>query len=433
MNLESTIKNDLKYIWHPCTQMKDIENFPIFPIKKGKGLYLYDFHGNKYIDCISSWWVNIFGHANHYINSKLKEQIDILEHVIFAGYTHEGIVKLSKRLISMLPDNLDKCFYADNGSSAIEVALKMSNHLYLLKNQGNLKNKRNIFLSLTNSYHGETIGALSVGDVAIYKQIYKDILISNIQTPLPKDSSKEALNIALDNLKRILEKYKNQICAFILEPLIQCAGGMNFYSKDFVKEASQICRDEGICIIFDEIATGFGRSGEMFALEECKFVPDFLILSKGITGGYLPLSVVITSNEIYNSFYGDYSKAFLHSHSYTGNPLATACANATLDIFQFQNVIENNRILSDFIFEKFKELSEFKIVSNIRKKGMIFAFDLIGNYDRTISLQFSKMALEEGLIIRPLGNVVYFMPPYIIKEEEVIFVIESLKKILFKL
>ncbi len=420
------IEDDSHYIWHPCTQMKDMEIYPIMPIKRGKGVYLYDFYNNAYIDCISSWWVNLFGHNNAYINSALKAQIDTLEHIIFAGYTHEGIVRLSKRLISMLPSNLNKCFYADNGSSAIEVALKMSFHLHYLRT----KHTKNIFLSLENSYHGETIGALSVGDIGIYKKIYNDILLHNLQVPLPLDSSKDAINYALNVLESTISNYKDSICAFIVEPLVQCAGGMNIYPKEFLKAASQMCRDNGIYVIFDEIAVGFGRSGAMFALEECDFVPDFLCLSKGITGGYLPLSVVITSDEIYDTFYGDYNRAFLHSHSYTGNPLAVACANATLDIFESDNVIENNKFLSEFIIQKFCELNEFDIVSKIRHKGMIFAFDLVGSFDRTISLEFAKLALEQGLIIRPLGRVVYFMPPYIINKEQVTFVVEALKKIL---
>lgn len=428
MNITNLINDDLQFIWHPCTQMKDMQDFPLLPIKRGKGVYLYDFNDNKYIDCISSWWVNLFGHSNDYINSKIKEQLEILEHIIFAGYTHEGIVNYSKRIISKLPNGLDKCFYADNGSSAVEVALKMSYHFHLL--QGN---RRNIFLSLENSYHGETIGALSVGDVGIYKDIYNDILISNITTRLPKDSSANEIESALHSLETLLVENDNKICAFIIEPLIQCAGGMRFYPSEFVFKAANLCKKYGVCVIFDEIAVGFGRSGSMFALEECNVVPDFLCLSKGITGGYLPLSVVITSNEIYSAFYGDYSKAFLHSHSYTGNPLSIACANATLDIFENNNVIANNKILSNYIFYKFQELSNLNMVSNIRRQGMVFAFDLNGNFDRTISLKFSQLALQEGLIIRPLGNVVYFMPPYIITNDEVDFVVDALMKILYKL
>lgn len=422
------LSQDSKYIWHPCTQCKDLEKYPILPISHGNGVYLYDFNGNKYTDCISSWWVNLFGHCNPYISQVLSLQAQKLEHIIFAGYTHEQIVRLSKRLIDILPTNLDKCFYADNGSSAIEIAIKMSHHLHLLQNK-NCK----IFVSLQDSYHGETIGALSLCDVGIYKQTYSNLLLQNAQIKTPKNNSQSELDSALDSFKSIIKKHKNNICALIIEPLIQCAGGMKMHSKIFVQEIYKLAKENDIFVIFDEIATGFGRSGEMFALNECEVVPDFLCLSKGISGGYLPLSVVITSNKIYDCFYGDYSRAFLHSHSYNGNALAAACANATLDIFERENIIEKNKILSEFIFSKWQELGEFKIVKNLRKKGMIFAFELDGNFKREISLIVSKLALKNGLILRPLGKTVYFMPPYIISQDEVRFVISGIKNILKEL
>ena len=423
--VENLIAKDLAHIWHPCSQMKECEDFPIMPLQRGSGVYLYDFYGNKYIDCISSWWVNLFGHNHPYISQKLKEQIDTLEHIIFAGYTYEGIVRFSEKLISKLPKGLDKVFYADNGSSAIEVALKMSHHLGILRG-----NPKSAFLSLENSYHGETIGALSVGDVGLYKATYDNILISNIQAPLPLDSSAEAVEIALKRFAQIIDE--NKICAFVLEPLVQCAGNMRMYPKEFAKGACEIARAKGIYVIFDEIAVGFGRSGEMFALEICDFVPDFLCLSKGITGGYLPLSVVIMSDETYGEFLGDINRAFLHSHSYTGNPLAIACANATMDLFENENVVERNRSLSEYIWGRFCELKAFDCVKNLRHQGMIFAFDVVGEFylKGRFSLEISKLALKEGLILRPLGQSIYFMPPYIISKNEVDFAINGIKNIL---
>ncbi len=423
--VENLIAQDLAHIWHPCSQMKECENFPIMPIKRGEGVYLYDFYGNKYIDCISSWWVNLFGHNHPYISQKLKEQIDLVEHIIFAGYTYEGIVRFSARLIEKLPKGLDKVFYADNGSSAIEVALKMSHHLGILRG-----NPKSAFLSLENSYHGETIGALSVGDVGLYKATYKNILISNIQAPLPSDSSAEAVKSALKRFAQIIDE--NEICAFVLEPLVQCAGDMRMYPKEFVKGACELARTKGIYVIFDEIAVGFGRSGEMFALEICDFVPDFLCLSKGITGGYLPLSAVVMSDETYGEFLGDINRAFLHSHSYTGNPLAIACANAVMDLFERENVVERNRALSEYIWGRFCELGAFDCVANLRHQGMIFAFEVVGEFNLKgrFSLEVSKLALREGLILRPLGQSIYFMPPYIISKNEVDFVVEGIKNIL---
>ncbi|AII14511.1 7,8-diaminopelargonic acid synthase [Campylobacter iguaniorum] len=430
-NLELS-RLDLEHIWHPCTQMSDHKNFPIIPIKSGKGAILSDFDGNSYIDCVSSWWVNLFGHSNDYINAKLSEQASNLEHVIMAGFSHEGIIKLSKRLVDLLPKPLNKCFYGDNGSSAIEIALKMSHHKNLIKG----KNKP-LFLNLKNSYHGETIAALSVGDVELYKKIYKNILIKTVQTSVPMSfkgnevSDEEALN----DLKITLEKYSDQISAFILEPLIQCAGDMNMYSGDFIKKACDLAKSYDIDIIFDEVAVGFGRTGSMFALEQCGVVPDFLCISKGITGGYLPLSVVVTSDETYELFYDTYEskKAFLHSHSYTGNALACACANATLDIFEQENVIEKNLHLSKFIKSEFSKLLKYDFIDNFRQTGMVLAFDLVGFKEPRTGYEIYKRALQKGLLLRPLANTIYFMPPYIITKEQVELVVRVLDELLGEL
>lgn len=417
------IKLDLAHIWHPCTQMKEHEFVPLIPIKRAKGVYLYDFNDKSYIDCVSSWWVNLFGHSNDYINAKIIEQLNTLEHIIMAGFSHESIIRLSKRLTDLLPAKLNKCFYADNGSSAVEVALKMSFHKNLL--QGKLKNK---FLSLSNSYHGETIAALSVSDVELYKKTYKPLLLECLNTPAPSGMEYEK---ELFELEKLLEKEHKNINAFILEPLIQCAGSMNIYLAEFVKKACWLAKSYDIDIIFDEIAVGFGRSGTMFALELCEIVPDFLCLSKGLSGGYLPISVVVTSDEIYNEFYAPYSeyKAFLHSHSYTGNALACAAANATLDIFEKDDVINQNKIKSKYINSLWQGFAEFKSVKNIRHQGMVFAFD-IEHPNPRFGLEIYIKALEFGLLLRPLGNTIYFMPPYVINNDEINYVINSIKEIL---
>lgn len=416
---------DLAHIWHPCTQMSDHENIPLIPIKRAKGMYLYDFDDRSYMDCVSSWWVNLFGHCNETISYAVKKQLDNLEHVILAGFTHEPIITLSQRLCSLLPPMLTKCFYADNGSSCIEVALKMSFHSF--RNRGQ---ERKYFLALNNAYHGETLGALSVGDVSLYKQTYSPLLLQCLHTPVPHNPYEYSNEI--ESLKQILKQYGKQICAFILEPLIQCAGNMNMYGKDYIKKAVELCREYEIQIIFDEIAVGFGRSGSMFALEQCEVCPDYLCLSKGITGGYLPLSVVITTDAIYNTFYAPYKdiqKAFLHSHSYTGNTLACAAANAVLDIFETNNVIEQNIALSSFIATQFKSLTANPKVANMRYCGMIFAFDVITNRERAGLFVFME-GLKSGLLLRPLGNTIYFMPPYIITHDEICYVVENLKTIL---
>jgi len=416
------MKRDLEVIWHPCTQMKDHETLPLIPIKSGKGVYLYDFEGNSYIDAVSSWWVNLFGHANETINTKIKKQLDTLEHVLLAGFTHEPAVELAHKLVSITPEALAKVFYVDNGSSAVEAALKMSYHYHL-----NLGKRKPLFLSLTNSYHGETIGALSVGDVALYKETYEPLLIANMQVPVPKDQSESAANEALEILEKVLLENSEEIAALILEPLIQGAGGMHMYHPAYLTGARRLTKQYDVHLIADEIMTGFGRTGKMFACEHADISPDFMTLSKGLTGGYLPLSVVMTSNEVYNAFYCDYNeyKAFLHSHSYTGNPLACSAALATLEIFEQNDVLgenEKKRVYIQKQVEKFKPLSNVK---EVRQQGMVTAIELQG-YDvkERIGLRIYEYALSRGVLLRPLGNVIYFMPPYIITYEEIDKMIE---------
>ncbi|MDH4944206.1 adenosylmethionine--8-amino-7-oxononanoate transaminase [Sulfurimonas sp. C5] len=416
MKNEELKNRDLEVLWHPCTQMKDHEVLPLTPIKKAYGVYLEDFEENKYIDAVSSWWVNLFGHTNKYINEKIKEQLDTLEHVIIAGFTHEPVVRLSERLVKLTPKGLDKCFYADNGSSAVEVALKMSYHANL--NDG--KNKP-LFVSLTNSYHGETIGALSVGDVELYKDTYKPLLIQSVQTPVPKDTTIEAAREAAQQFEELCKKRAEEISAIILEPLIQGAGYMHMYHPEFLVLVRDICDRYDIHLIADEVMVGFGRTGEMFACDVAGVSPDFIVLSKGLTGGYLPLSVVLTSNEIYMKFYCDYNeyKAFLHSHSYTGNALACAAANATLDIFENENIIEKNKELSAYMAKRLEEFKDLENVDHVRQRGMVCAIELKGyTAEERIGLKVYQHGLKNGVLLRPLGHIVYFMPPYVITQEE---------------
>jgi len=415
-NLE--LKNrDLDVLWHPCTQMKDHETLPLIPIKKAYGVYLEDFEGKKFIDAVSSWWVNIFGHTNSYINEKIKEQLDTLEHVILAGFTHEQVVILSERLVKLTPDGLEKCFYADNGSSAVEVALKMSFHAH--KNDGK---KKKVFVSLTNSYHGETIGALSVGDVELYKDTYAPLLIETVQTPVPKDMSIESAKEAAYEFEELCKKRADDISAIILEPLVQGAGYMHMYHQEFLVLVRDICNRYDIHLIADEVMVGFGRTGELFACQKAEITPDFIVLSKGLTGGYLPLSVVLTTNEIYAKFYCDYNehKAFLHSHSYTGNALACAAANATLDIFERDDVIEKNRITAKYMSDRLLKFKDLENVASIRQTGMICAVELKGyTSEQRIGLKVYQYGLDNGVLLRPLGHIVYFMPPYTITNEEI--------------
>lgn len=416
------MKRDLEVIWHPCTQMKDHETLPLVPVKSGKGVYLYDFEGNAYIDAVSSWWVNLFGHANESINTKVKAQLDTLEHVLLAGFTHEPAIELAHKLVNITPKDLAKVFYVDNGSSAVEAALKMSYHYHL--NRGE---RKALFLSLTNSYHGETIGALSVGDVSLYKETYEPLLIANAQVPVPKDQSVEAATVALEALENVLREKSDEIAALIVEPLIQGAGGMHMYHPEYLVGARRLTKAYNVHLIADEIMTGFGRTGKMFACDHADISPDFMTLSKGLTGGYLPLSVVMTTDDVYNAFYCDYNeyKAFLHSHSYTGNPLACAAALATLDIFENNDILGENEKKRLYIIEKLQMFLDFKNVKEIRQQGMVTAIELKGyEASERVGLKIYEYALTQGVLLRPLGNVIYFMPPYIITYKEIDKMIE---------
>ncbi len=411
------IIEDLAHIWHPCTQMKDHETLPLIPISRGEGVYLYDFDDKSYIDAISSWWVNIFGHVNPHISNRIKEQLESLEHVLLAGFTHKPAVDLAKKLVEITPKGLDKLFFADNGSSAVEVALKMSFHYH--KNRGE---SRPLFLSLSNSYHGETIGALSVGDVELYKETYAPLLISCIQTPVPKEQTKESAEEAIVELEKILEERGEEISAFIIEPLVQGAGYMHMYHPIYITLAKRACEKHGVHLIADEIMVGFGRTGTMFACEQADITPDFMTLSKGLTGGYLPLAVVMTTDEVYSAFYCDYGehKAFLHSHSYTGNPLACASALATLELFEASDVIGENRKKSSYILEKVEKFKSLPNVKEVRQTGMITAIELRGyEPEERIGLKVYQYGLDNGVLLRPLGHIIYFMPPYIISNEQI--------------
>ncbi len=425
-------QRDLAHVWHPCSQMKDHEWLPLIPIKSAKGVWLEDFEGKRYLDAISSWWVNIFGHANPYINQRIREQAEQLEHVILAGFTHEPIIELSERLARLTPAPLTRCFYADNGSSAIEVALKMSFHYW--RNKG--RHNKTKFVTLSNSYHGETLGALAVGDVALYKETYQPLLMQCITVDSPdcfhrdpETSCAEHSEQMFAKMYATLEQHADEVCAVLVEPLVQCAGYMRMYDPVYLKRLREACDEFGVHLITDEIAVGFGRSGTMFACEQADISPDIMCLSKGLTGGYLPLSAAVTTDQIYQAFYDDYEKltAFLHSHSYTGNALACSAALATLDIFERDPVIENNQQLAKQMYQGIEELQAHPHVAEIRQTGMILAIELIRDKQKRLAydwkerrgLRVYQHGLEKGVLLRPLGNVVYFMPPYVINSDEI--------------
>ncbi len=431
-NNQQIAQRDLSVLWHPCTQMKDHEWLPMIPIRRGEGVWLEDFDGNRYIDAVSSWWVNLFGHANPRINAALKTQVDRLEHVMLAGFSHEPAIQLAEKLVALTPPGLDRCFYVDNGSSAIEAALKMSYHSW--RNQG-LKSKHR-FVTLSNSYHGETLGALAVGDVPLYKETYEPLLMEVFTAPSPDcfnrepGESWEAYSIRrFAEMETLLAEHSHGISAVIVEPLVQCAGGMRMYHPVYLKLLREACDRYQVHLIADEIAVGFGRTGTLFACEQADITPDFLCLSKGLTAGYLPLSLVLTSEQTYQSFYDNYENltAFLHSHSYTGNPLGCAVALASLEIFEQDNVIENNQKLAQVMTEATAHLNDHPHVAEVRQHGMILAIEMVKDkvsktpypWQERRGLRVYQHALSRGALLRPLGNVTYFMPPYVITPEQI--------------
>jgi adenosylmethionine-8-amino-7-oxononanoate aminotransferase len=421
---QDLVKRSLASVWHPCTQMKHHEQFPLVAISHGKGAWLYDHDGNRYLDAISSWWVNLFGHANPSINQALKDQLDSLEHVMLAGFTHKPVVELSERLSSLTQHQLGHTFYASDGASAIEMALKMSFHYW--QNKG-LTNKKE-FICLKNSYHGETLGALAVTDIAIFKETYGPLthpahIVANPDARLATNgqSAKDIATVALTNLEELLKTQSKNIAALIVEPLVQCASGMVMHDASYLQGIRKLCDQYQIHLIADEIAVGCGRTGTFFAVEQAGIWPDFLALSKGISGGYLPLSLVMTKDEIYQAFYHqDARKGFLHSHSYTGNPLACRAALATLDIFEKENVLEKNKILAKKLSDAFSWAKEDERIIHFRQTGMILAFDIKPEHlFENFSKEFFANALNQGVLVRPIGSTIYIMPPYIINDDEI--------------
>ncbi len=440
MDSNTLKQRDFAALWHPCTQMKDYGEegtLPMLAIRRGEGVWLEDFDGNRYLDAVSSWWVNLFGHANPTINAAIRDQLEQLEHVILAGCTHEPVVRLSERLIGLTPEPLTRCFFADNGSAAVEVALKMSFHYW--KNRGQPEKQR--FICLTNSYHGETLGALSVGAVELYRATYAPLMLPVITVPGPdcfeREEGETCTDVArrqFDLMEATLAAHAHETAAVIIEPLVQCAGGMRMHDPEYLRLLREACDRHGVHLIADEIAVGFGRTGAMFACEHGPIAPDFLLLSKGLTGGYLPLAVALTTDEVYEAFYDDYEKlnAFLHSHSYTGNPLACRAALATLDIFENEPVLERNRTLAERMAKALSPLRDHPNVAEVRQTGMIAAVELVQDkvsrrpfpWQERRGLEIYRHGLERGALLRPLGNVSYLMPPYVITGEQIDFLAE---------
>ena len=430
--IENWESRDLEYIWHPAAQMKDYEELPPMVIERAKGVWLYDVHGKKYLDIISSWWCNLFGHCNPIINQAVKEQIDRLEHVIFANFSNEPAIRLAEELARIVPKGLAKFHFNDNGSSAVEAGLKMCFQYHLQTGHP----ERQKFMCLSEGYHGETIGALSVGSLDLYAQMYKPMMMENIHVEAPDcfrcpygEDRGHCQCECFEHAEKAFAAHGKETAAIIVEPLLQGSAGMRVYPPLYLKKLRKLCDETGVLLIADEIATGFGRTGRMFACDHAGIAPDVMTISKGLTGGYLPMSVTVTTQAIYDAFYADYSegKAFVHSHTYAGNPLASAAALAVQRIFRTQPIFENASVNAKWLTARMEaELLPHPNVGEIRHIGLIHAFELVADKKTKAPLPAAKRtgyeiyrrALAHGLLLRPIGDVLYFNPPLNITQPE---------------
>ncbi|MGE5197598.1 MAG: adenosylmethionine--8-amino-7-oxononanoate transaminase [Deltaproteobacteria bacterium] len=429
--MDKWLKSDLKFIWHPYTQMKDCLKLPPILIEKAKGVKLYGVKGDFYYDTISSWWCNVHGHNHPRIKEAIRRQLDSLEHVLFAGFTHKGAIRLAGKLICLAPKNLSKVFFSDNGSTAVEVALKMSFQYW--QNSGMPKKIK--FVSLDSGYHGDTIGTMSVSGVDLFNKIFSPLFFRSFKVPSPYcyrcPMGKERLTCSIDCIKPLEDLLKNksrEISALILEPLVMAAGGMIVYPREYLIKAAALAKKFGVHLIVDEVATGFGRTGKMFACEFGSIQPDFMCLSKGITSGYLPLGITLTTQRVYRGFYADYSekKTFYHGHTYTANPLCCAAALASLEIFDDEMTLEKAQKIMPLFSDSLKKFSKLPLVGDIRSLGLIGAMELVKdkktkktfNLKERIGLEIYKRGLKNKLVLRPLGNIIYLFLPLCLKKGE---------------
>jgi adenosylmethionine-8-amino-7-oxononanoate transaminase len=439
---------DKEYLWHPFTQMKEwLEESPII-IVEGRDCFLKDINGRWYLDGVSSIWVNIHGHRKKEIDDAIKNQLDNIAHSTLLGLTNIPAIKLAERLIKIAPKSstpekslLKKVFYSDNGSTAVEVALKMAFQYW--KHKG-IKSKE-AFLSLKNAYHGDTIGAVSVGGIELFHDLFKPLLFKTYKASSPycyrcelNKSPEECSMQCLMELENILSNYADEIAALIVEPIVQGAGGMIVWPYGYLKGLRELCYKYNVLLIADEVATGFGRTGKMFACEHEDIVPDILCLSKGITNGYMPLAATLTTEEIYNAFLGEFRelKTFFHGHSYTGNPLACAAAIANLDLFEKEDTIKQLKPKIELLEKRLSEITDLSIVGDVRNKGFMVGIELVKNkktkepfsIEEKMGWKVCYKAREYGIIIRPLGNVVVLMPPLCISLENLDSFMDGIKR-----
>ncbi|NQT32408.1 MAG: adenosylmethionine--8-amino-7-oxononanoate transaminase [Candidatus Omnitrophica bacterium] len=425
------VKRDLKHNWHPYTQMKDCEDLPPIPIAKAKGIKLYDYDGNFYYDTISSWWCNIHGHNHPKINEAIKEQVDSMGHVLFAGFTHKPAVELSEKLAGITPKDLTKVFYSDDGSTAVETALKMS--IQYWQNIG--ETGRECFLSLDRGYHGDTVGTMSLGGADLFSKRFEKLFFRSYKAPTPYcyrcPLGREKDNCSLECLgamEDILKDNAGKISAIIIEPLLMGAAGMIIYPAEYLEGVYKLSRKYNVHLIADEVAAGFGRTGKMFACEHAGVQPDFMCLSKGLTAGYMAMGATLTTDEVYNAFYDDHDKlkTFYHGHTFTANPLACAAASASVDVFRKEDSLENVKKINKKLRSFLDGIEDHPLVGDTRCIGAVAAIELVKDkkskepfgLNERIGLEIYRMGLEENLILRPLGNIVYLFLPLSTRSDE---------------
>ena len=435
----SLIDRDRALLWHPYTQMKTQR--PPLAIARGEGVYLYTEDGRRLLDGISSWWVNIHGHSHPRLNKALADQAERIEHVIFAGATHQPAVDLAERLVGVLPRGLTRVFYSDNGSTAVEVAVKLAVQYW--RNQGRTRHR---VIALHHAYHGDTAGAMSVSDDSVFTRPFTSLMftVDRVHPPYcyrcPLGLRRESCQIdCLGDLEATLSARGDEVAAVLVEPMLQGAGGMIMWPAEFLAGVRRLCDRHGVLMIADEVLSGFGRTGRMFACEHGPVTPDIICLSKALTAGYLPLAVTAVTDAVFEAFLSDdHSKTFFHGHSFTANPLACAVAIASFDLFQEQNLLARIARLEGRLRAGLTPLLHLPIVGDVRVLGGVGAVELVsdkatkdaGGYLDQIGPRLSSAFLERGLLLRPLGNVVYFMPPYVITDDEADWVIGQIGQVL---
>ncbi len=431
---EEWIEKDLKYVWHPDTQHKQYEgkNYKPALIEKGEGIYVYDIDGNKYIDAVSSWWVNTLGHNVKRLNNALLNQAEKIEHILLADFTHKPAVELAERLVKLAGNPFSKVFYSDDGSTAVEVALKMAYQYWYQKG----KPEKKYFVSMTESYHGDTLGSVSVGGIDIYKKIFNPLVFETLKVKAPfcyrcpLNCKQGQCNIeCINEVEELFKQKNNEIAAMIVEPLVQGAAGMRMYPAEYLKKLRTLCDKYDILLIDDEVAMAFGRTGKYFAFEHAQIKPDIFCVAKGITAGYIPLAATITTDKIYNAFYDDFStlKTFYHGHSFTGNPLACAVAVENLKIMEEEKIIEKLQPKIEYLKKSLKIFESLEHAGDIRQTGMIGAVEMVKDkktkepyaFEERMGHRVFLEAMKRGAILRPIGNVIYFMPPLIITEAQI--------------